>query len=152
MMDRMNSLESKWENECPPRMVEIVDDLDGGRDCSEILKEVEALKRQVNNPVGTSTRFVKFQDLSFPDLKDIMAWLEKNVPSYNYAIISDFHSVLEHVNHQVNPTKVTLDLLESIRKLEIPTPNHAIMIQSFDAHLPKFLCKNKSHHVTKSDE
>ena len=95
---------------------------------------------------------MKFQDLSFLDLKDVIAWLEKNVPSYNYAIISDFHSVLEHVNHQVNPTKVTLDSLESIRKLEIPTPNHVIMIQSFDAHLPKFLCKNKSHHVTKSDE
>ena len=84
------------------------------------MKEVEALKRlAINKPSGTSSRFVRFQDLTFPDLKDTMAWLEKSIPSFDCAIVSDFHSVLEHVNHQVNPIKVTLNLLESIRKLEI---------------------------------
>ena len=95
---------------------------------------------------------VKFQDLCIESLHEMHTWLEKNVPSKNYAIIPDLHVMLEHVNHQINPYKATLDFFQVIRKLEIPTANHAITIQSFDSALPKFFCKSKEHIVLKADD
>ena len=101
---------------------------------------------------SNSPRAVKFQDLSFSDLRDVFKWIEANVPSMNYAIIADVHVIMEHVHHQINPSKVTLDFLQAIRKLEVPTPNNAVTIQSFDYALPKFFFKAKDHRTSKTDE
>jgi len=95
---------------------------------------------------------VKFQDLALQNLREVFSWLKTNVSSMNYAVIADLHVVLEHVNHQVNPSKTTLDFLQAIHKLEIPTANHAVTIQSFDNCLPKFFCKTKDHKVAKVDD
>ena len=79
-------------------------------------------------------------------------WLTQNVPSMNYALITDLHIMLEHINHQIYLAKTSLDFMQAIRKLEIPTPNHAITIQSFEASLPKYFYKAKEHSVIKVDD
>ena len=61
----------------------------------------------------------------------------------NYAVITDIHIPLEHVDHQINPSKATLDFLQAIHKLKIPTTNHTMTIQAFEGDLPKFFCKLK---------
>ena len=74
-----------------------------GKDLKEIRKELLELKAS-SNP-----RRVKFQDLTIHTLKDMLDWLEENVLSLNYALVVDVHTVLEHVYHQINPSKSTLD-------------------------------------------
>lgn len=108
--------------------------------------EIENL-RPNDNP-----RKVKFLELSVQGLGDMMKWLESHVPSMNYSLIADVHIILEHVHHQINPSKSTLDFLQAIFKLEIPTPNHAVTIQSFDSALPKFFCKSKDHKVIRGTD
>ena len=70
----------------------------------------------------------------------------------NYLVIPDVHVLLEHIDHQINPSKATLDFLQAIHKLEIPTPNHAVTIQSFEGALPKFFCKSAEHKVVKAED
>ena len=70
----------------------------------------------------------------------------------HYSLIADLHMVLEHVHHQINPSKSTLDFLQAIFKLEIPTPSHAVTIQSFDHELPKFFYKAKDHKVVRGTD
>ena len=113
---------------------------------NELKKELDSLKP------GNNTRQVKFQELSIGGLSDMLKWLDTNVPSMNYALIADVHTILEHVHHQINPSKSTLDFLQAIFKLEIPTPNHAVTIQSFNSSLPKFFCKSKDHKVVRGTE
>ena len=81
-----------------------------------------------------------------------MKWIQINVSSINYSLIADVHVILEHVHHQINPSKSTLDFLQSIFKLEIPTPNHAVTAQSFHDTLPKFFCESKDHKVVRGTD
>ena len=69
----------------------------------EIRRETADVK-PINNP-----RMIKFQELSICSLKDMLDYLEANIPLLNYALIIDLHTTLEHVYHQINPSKSTLD-------------------------------------------
>ena len=110
--------------------MDIASDLLKIKDVAEISHEVKEIRRGLDNLKSTKgLTKTKFQDLTIDSLQDMEAWLDKNNPSKNYAIITDLHVALEHVSHSITPYKATLDFLQAIRKLEIPTVNHAIHIQ-----------------------
>jgi len=153
MENRLNLIENKWVNDYPPRVIDVVQSLNSGQSVSELTKSLNELKKELDDiKPSKSDRSFKFQGLTIGNLKEMNSWLATNVPNMNYALIVDLHCIFEHINHQINPSKTTLDFLQAIFKLEIPTPNHAVSIQSFDGPLPKFFCKTKDHKVTKLDD
>ena len=101
---------------------------------------------------ASNPRSIKFQELTICSLKYIRDWIEVNVPSLSYALIVDLHNILEHVYHQINLSKSTLDVFQNEFKLEIPTPNHVVSIQLFCNPLPKFYCKSKDYKVVRGSE
>ena len=112
----------------------------------ELDKELKEIKSNKDN------RFVKFDDLTVNSLQDMTNYLSEHISSMNYSLITDLHVLLEHIAHNIKASKPTLEFLESTYKLQIPTPNHAITMQSFENSLPRFFCKQKDHKVTKVDE
>ena len=95
---------------------------------------------------------MKFQELTIEGLDNIMKWLETNIKSMNYTLVADVHTILEHMHNQIKQSNLILDFLQSIFKLEIPTPNHAVTIQSFHSSFPKFFCKSKDYLVVRGTE
>ena len=109
---------------------------------SELEVKINDLTSEVNKlKPSDNPREVKFLELSMHGLNDMMKCLETHIPSMNYLLIADVHVILEHVHHQIDPSKSTLDFLHAIFKLEILTPNHSFTIQFFENALPKFFCK-----------
>ena len=82
----------------------------------------------------------------------MLEWLATNVPSLNCPLLVDLHTFFEHIYHNINPSKKTLDFFQVINKLSISTPSHAITIQSFDGALPKIFCKATDHKVVKGTD
>ena len=72
----------------------------------EIKRELEEIK-PLKNP-----RVVKFQELTIYSLKDMLDWLKENILSLNYALIIDLYTLLEHIYHQINPSKSILDFFK----------------------------------------
>ena len=46
----------------------------------------------------------------------------------NYLVITAIYILLEYIDHQINPSKAILNFLQAINKLEILTPNYAVII------------------------
>ena len=96
MNDRLNSIEGKWENDCPPRVA----DSFGNASHSSIADDLKDLKKELREiKPSKNDRSFRFQGLAISDLKDMHGWLEENVPSMNYALIVDLHGIFEHINH-----------------------------------------------------
>ena len=120
---------------------------------SSLEDQITKLKSEVQDLKPSSNpRKTKFQNLVFMNLTDMHEWLTVNNKSFNYSLIVDLHTVLEHVHHQINPSKSTLELLQAIKKIDIPTANHAVTIQSYDHALPKFFYKAKDHKVIRGSD
>ena len=75
-------------------------------------------------------------------------FLEENVPSLHFGLPSDYHVVMEHINQNVNPSKPTLEHLQNLHKLEIPSTNHSLAITALEFKMPKFLLKVKRTHCS----
>jgi len=146
LSNHLFKLETKLENK-------VLDKRDSSDDCKILEEELRELRKEMKLIKPSSNpRSFKFQDLSIENLRDIQSWLTKNVSDMNYALITNIHIMLDHVNHQIYPSKTSLDFMQTIRKLEIPSANHAITIQSFKSSLPKYFCKSKDYLVMKVDD
>ena len=99
-----NSRLEELEKAVERKNVEVNDNqVDWGEKLKEVQRELVDLKPS-NHP-----RKVKFQDLTIYSLKDMLDWLQEHIPSLNYALITDLYTILEHVYHQINPSKSILD-------------------------------------------
>ena len=74
-------------------------------------------------------------------------WLEEEVRLIYYSPIIDTHALFEHINFSKTLVDNSLNTLQSSWKLEIPSVNHAMMINSFEIKFNKFLAKITAHRV-----
>ena len=146
LSNHLFKLETKLEDK-------VLNKRDSSDDCKILEEELHKLCKEMKLIKPSSNpRSFKFQDLSIENLRDIQSWLTKNVSDMNYALITNIHIMLDHINHQIYPSKTLLDFMQTIRKLEIPSTNYAITIQSFKSSLPKYFCKSKDYLVMKVDD
>ena len=103
------------------------------------------------NPDKESTA-VRFSHVHVRNLSEMKDFLETNIPSFYFGLPADFHLLMEHTNQNINPLKPTLDHLQNLHKLEIPTTNHSLAITALESKVPTFFCKSKEHTVAKKNE
>gem|GEM_PF-3623629 len=120
---------------------------------SGLESKVDILEKKVNeiNPSKESTA-VRFGHVYIKNLKDMKRFLQENIPSLHFGLPADYHVVMEHINQNVNPSKPTLDHLQNLHKLEIPTTNHSLAITALEFKVPKFFCKSKEYSVVKKNQ
>ena len=124
----------------------------GGENISgELEDEIRKMKRDLEDlkPSTNSMKF-NFQDLSISNLTEMHGWLTAHVKSFNYSLITDLHTMFENITHSIHPSKSPLDLLQAIKKIDMPTPSHAITIQSHEQSLPRYFYKPRDHRVIRS--
>ena len=79
-------------------------------------------------------------------------WIQKEISSINYALVIDMHCLFEHITSSGTLLKNSLETLQKLYKLDVPSVNHAITMYSFDNKHPKFFNKHTFHRVSTSDE
>ena len=70
-------------------------------------------------------------------------WVLEHIHPLNYRAAADLHLAFELVNHQVNPSKKTLECLECLHKIDTPVTNHVVAVTLLEHKVPKLFKKVK---------
>ena len=166
MSDRMDALERNFEvrlnflsqslTDVPQRLVKLessTGSIGGSVAMEELLSKCKKLEAEmVSIRSSKASRFVTFQGLTIRSLREMKEWLEKDLPSMNYSTIIDVHGLFEHINFTKTMLQNSLNTLQKLCKLEIPTANHAVIITSFESKFPKFFNQRSDHKVAKAED
>ena len=60
----------------------------------------------------------------------------------SYSKIVDVHTLFEHINFGKTMIDNSLNTLQQLNKLEMPSVNHAVVITYFERKIPKFFVKS----------
>jgi len=65
-------IETKWDNECPPRLIHFKNKRNSKYDLKELEEEFQELRCEIKEiKLSSNPRSFKFQDLSINNLRDI---------------------------------------------------------------------------------
>ena len=69
-------------------------------DVESMVQNIKSLAKEIDDLRSSKApNIVQFQGVIFKDLQEVLNWLEKNIPTLNYSLIIDLHSLFEHVAH-----------------------------------------------------
>ena len=89
---------------------------------------------------------INFNNMGFRSKKDSDAWIETYTPGGNFDFLVDFHTMMEHINHNITGVDA-LKQLQNVYKLKLSTLSEALSVTSFEANVPRFLSKAGAHSV-----
>ena len=75
---------------------------------------------------------VRFRQVYLKNLSEMKDFIEQNIPTLHFGAAADYHLVMEHISHNINPLKPTLEHLQNLHKLEIPVTNHSLAITALE--------------------
>jgi hypothetical protein len=94
----------------------------------------------------SNERAIWFAGLGFHLIAGSNAWSEANLPEHRSELIVDVHTVLEHVNFELEGTD-TIAIMERLYKIIVPAIAAGIAMTSFDGKTPKFFSNSQGHKV-----
>ena len=125
-----------------------LDDL--STDFKELQVQVETLDAKMNN-IDNKGDVIKFHGLNFLSKDEASAWLEHHVPSGNFGLLVDFHTLMEHIHHSITGVD-SLKQLQNVYKLKMKTLSEALSVASFEIPMPRFFTCSGVHVVIDNQE
>ena len=119
-------------------------------DFRELQVQVETLDAKMNN-IDNKGDVIKFHSLNFISKDEASAWLEHNVPSGNFGLVVDFHTLMEHIHHSITGVD-SLKQLQNVYKLKMKTLSEALSVASFEIPMPRFFSCSGRHVVIDNQE
>ena len=93
---------------------------------------------------------VSFNTMGFQSNSESNAWLELNALKEQFGFVVDFHTVMEHIRHQITGTDSLLNL-GKLYKLKLKIMSESVSITSFEVQSPRFFTSSDAHSVVDSE-
>ena len=119
-------------------------------DVTRLDNRMMALEQEVARNRQADGEAVCFFNLGFRSKKESDAWLILNAPKEFFGYLVDFHTVMEHVHHQITGID-SLSSLGKLYKLKLSTISESLSMTSFETTEPRFLTASGSHCVINSE-
>jgi len=83
-----------------------------GLKSGDLEDKINLLESKINdlNP-NKETMVVRFGNIWVNNLTRMKVFLEANISSLHFSLLADYHLLMEHINHNTNPSKPTLEHL-----------------------------------------
>ena len=120
------------------------------QDVQRLDNRMKSLEQEVARNRQADGDAVAFFNLGFRSKKEADAWLVMNAPKGNFGYMVDFHTVMEHVHHQITGID-SLSSLGKLYKLKLSTISESLAMTSFETIDPRFLTASGSHSVINSE-
>ena len=115
-------------------------------DIARLDNRLNSLELETANLATERGEGINFNNMGFRSKKDSDAWIETHTPGGNFGFVVDFHSMMEHINHNITGVDA-LKQLQNVYKLKLSTLSEALSVTSFEVSMPRFLSKSGAHSV-----